>query len=77
MEFKAEPGSSVNSYTVEKVSVDSAVKGTWIKNEASKSESADLSSAKFVVIGRRDLKTERISSFFKFSPSLWAAKIAR
>lgn len=55
---KTEPASE-NGYPVEEVSADlSGVKGKWLANEASVSESADLSSAKFVVSGGRGLKNK-------------------
>ena len=68
---KAEPGSTINGYPVEKVSADSSVKGTWVKNEASVSESADLSSAKFVVSGGRGLKNgETFKLLYNFASAL-------
>lgn len=46
-----------HGYAVEdaEVSLD-GIKGSWLKNEVSKSEMADLSTAKFVVSGGRGLK---------------------
>jgi electron transfer flavoprotein alpha subunit len=47
------------------------VKGTWIKNEASVSESADLGSAKFVVSGGRGLKSgENFKMLYDFADAL-------
>ena len=68
---KVEPGST-NAYQTEEVKVDlSAVKGHWVKNEASLSESADLSSAKFVVSGGRGLKNgENFKLLYEFAEAL-------
>lgn len=45
------------AYPTEEVAFDAKdVKGTWIENQASKSETADLTSAKFVVSGGRGMK---------------------
>lgn len=68
---KVEPGSA-NAYQTEEVKVDlSAVKGHWVKNEASLSESADLSSAKFVVSGGRGLKNgENFKLLYEFAEAL-------
>lgn len=68
---KVEPGSA-NEYQTEEVKVDlSAVKGQWVKNEASLSESADLSSAKFVVSGGRGLKNgENFKLLYEFAEAL-------
>ena len=53
---KAEPGSA-SSYPTEDFSADlSKVQGSWVKDEPTVSESAELSSAKFVVSGGRGLK---------------------
>lgn len=47
-----------NSYDVEDVSVDTAnVTGKWVENIISKSEMADLTTAKYVVSGGRALKS--------------------
>ena len=53
------------------------VKGTWIKNEASVSESADLSSAKFVVSGGRGLKNgENFKLLYDFAAALGSQNCA-
>jgi len=70
---KAEPGAD-NAYPTEDVSVDlSGVKGGWLKDEASVSESADLSSAKFVISGGRGLKNgENFSMLYDFANAIGA-----
>lgn len=70
---KAEPGAE-NSYPVEDVSVDlSGIQGKWVKDEASVSESADLSSAKFVISGGRGLKNgENFSLLYDFANAMGA-----
>jgi electron transfer flavoprotein alpha subunit len=74
---KAEPGAE-NGYPTEDVSVDlSGVKGSWLKDEASVSESADLSSAKFVVSGGRGLKNgENFSLLYDFAEAMGAQNCA-
>lgn len=68
---KAEPGAD-NSYPVEEVSVDlTGVKGKWLVDHASVSESADLSSAKFVVSGGRGMKSgENFKLLYEFADAL-------
>ena len=54
---KIQAGSSPNSYSVEEtVAQCSKSAGQWIENTVSESETAELSSAKFVVSGGRGLK---------------------
>jgi electron transfer flavoprotein alpha subunit len=74
---KVEPGSD-NAYQTEDVKVDlTKVKGQWVKNEASLSESADLSSAKFVVSGGRGLKNgENFKLLYEFAAALGASDCA-
>lgn len=68
---KQEPGSS-NALAVEEFKTDvSGVKGKWVRNEASVSESADLASAKFVVSGGRGLKNgENFKLLYDFAEAL-------
>ena len=50
---------------------DSSIKGKWIENQASLSETADLTSAKFVVSGGRGLKNgENFSLLHDFAAAL-------
>lgn len=74
---KAEPGAE-NGYPTEDVQVDlEGVKGGWLKDEASVSESADLSSAKFVVSGGRGLKNgENFSLLYNFAEAMGAQNCA-
>ena len=69
---KSEPGTNTNNYPTEEVTIDlTSVKGKWVKNEASVSESADLSSAKFVVSGGRGLKNgENFKLLYDFAEAL-------
>lgn len=47
--------------------------GNWVKDEASVSESADLSSAKFVVSGGRGLKNgENFKLLYDFAEAMGA-----
>jgi electron transfer flavoprotein alpha subunit len=75
---KSEPGTTVNNYPIEHVSVDlKSVKGRWVKNEASVSESADLSSAKYVVSGGRGLKNgENFKLLYEFAEALGSSNCA-
>lgn len=74
---KAEPGAD-NGYPTEEVATDlSAVKGKWVKDEATVSESADLSSAKFVISGGRGLKNgENFSLLYDFANAMGAQNCA-
>ena len=74
---KVEPGEA-NKYPVEDVAVNiEGVKGVWIKNEASVSESADLGSAKFVVSGGRGLKNgENFKLLYEFAEALGSQNCA-
>lgn len=68
---KQEPGNS-NTLAVEEFKAEiSGVKGKWLRNEASVSESADLASAKFVVSGGRGLKNgENFKLLYDFAEAL-------
>jgi electron transfer flavoprotein alpha subunit len=64
------PGASSN-YPVEKTSSQNSVQGTWLKNEASVSESADLSTAKYVISGGRGLKNgDNFKLLYDFAAAL-------
>lgn len=69
---KQEPGATANNYAVEDFTADLAgIKGKWLKNEASVSESADLASAKYVVSGGRGLKNgENFKMLYDFATAL-------
>ncbi len=75
---KIEPADAPHGYPVEEVSADlSGVKGKWVKNEASVSESADLASAKFVVSGGRGLKNgENFKMLYDFADALGSQNCA-
>jgi len=54
---KVQPGTSANSYAVEEVAAAENKKlGQWVDNTVSESETAELSSAKYVVSGGRGMK---------------------
>ena len=75
---KQEPAETSASYPVEEVATDlDGVKGKWLKNEASISESADLGSAKFVVSGGRGLKNgENFKMLYDFADALGSQNCA-
>ena len=53
------------------------MKGKWLRNEASVSESADLASAKFVVSGGRGLKNgENFKILYDFAEALGSQNCA-
>lgn len=55
--FDRQEKGEVGAHATEEVAFDSdSINGKWLENQASKSETADLSSAKFVVSGGRGMK---------------------
>lgn len=75
---KVEQADASHDYPTEDVSVDlSSMQGKWLKNHATVSESADLSSAKFVVSGGRGLKNgENFSLLNDFADALGSQNCA-
>ena len=71
---KGAPG----TYATEEVSFDDKeIKGKWVENQASKSETADLSSAKFVVSGGRGMKNgENFKLLHDFAAALGSQNCA-
>ena len=69
---KIEQSDASHEHQTEEVQVDMGdLKGKWIQNMASVSESADLSSSKFVVSGGRGLKNgENFSLLYNFAEAL-------
>lgn len=69
---KIEQSDASHDYQTEEVQVDMGeLKGKWLENMATVSESADLSSSKFVVSGGRGLKNgENFSLLYNFAEAL-------
>ena len=69
---KAEPADAGNGYPVESTdAITEGVKGSWKQNIVSKSDMADLGSAKFVVSGGRGLKNgENFELLYNFAGAL-------
>ena len=75
---KAEQGGSGNGYAVETAdAITEGVKGSWKQNIVSKSDMADLGSAKFVVSGGRGLKNgENFQMLYDFASALGSSNCA-
>ena len=75
---KAEPGEAGNGYPVESTDViTEGVQGSWKQNIVSKSDMADLGSAKFVVSGGRGLKNgENFQMLYDFANALGSSNCA-